>query len=458
MSDDTLIPDRPPSINAQGDRQFILSANVKGPWRTARTWCYWGLIGLFLVVPWTTFRGQQTILLHLPTRQFTFFGFTFYAHDGPLLFFLLAILVFTLAFVTSLWGRVWCGWACPQTVFIDRLFLPIETWIEGNAAQRKKLQQGSWTFSKVRKKVLKWTVFALIASHISHSFTAYFVGASELFKITLESPSHNWGLFLFVQIFSLILLLDFGWFREQFCLIACPYGRFQSVLMDKDSMAVLYDTTRGEPRRKKGQDSAGDCIDCGRCVQVCPTGIDIRNGIQLECIACTACIDACDEIMEKVKKPKGLIRYMSESESEGKTRKTWSGRSITHGVLLCVLVMSFALVLSLRKPLDIKALRAIEAPYQLLPNGRLSNHFRFHVSNQSQGLIEIVKVSASEKQLKVVAPTLPLKVNPGKSEWIHVFIESDLQMVSDKRAIDIVLSEKDRDWIKSVDLLGPMSN
>lgn len=423
----SVVPDRPPSLDEKGFRLFVIPADVKGFYRRWRNFIYFVLIFVFLVLPWTRIHGEQTVLLDLAQRRFVFFGHSFFAHDGPLVFFVLAFFVFTILLVTALWGRVWCGWACPQTVFIDTLYRRIETWIEGDYLKRRRLASQPWTLRRSLQWLCKWVLFFVVSSHIAHSFFAYFVGARSLVWVTLQAPVHHWGLFLAVQIFTLVLLADFAWFREQFCLIVCPYGRFQSTLMDKNSLTVTYDFTRGEPRKAKGLKDHGDCINCLRCVNVCPTGIDIRNGSQMECIACTACIDACDEIMGKVKKPKGLIRYTSQAAMEGLPKRTWNLRTFLYSGVLVVLLVGATLSLGLRRALSVQVLRAVETPYQQISPGVFMNHFRFHLISQTNSPIEIERLESLDPSIQMISPQTKQILLPGKETWLHVFFTFPLE-------------------------------
>ena len=290
-----LPEDRLASLDKMGGRLFIYPAQVRGFFRKWRTVTQIILIAIFLLLPWIKIGGQQAVLLDLPGRKFALFGVTFWAHDAPMIFFVLAILTMSLALMTALWGRVWCGWACPQTVFIDGVFRRIEELIEGNHIERRKLDDAPMDAKKFFKRSLKWILFTAVTLVITHSFLAYFVGADRLVEMVQHKPAENWTNFLIILVTSGIILFDFAWFREQFCIIACPYGRFQSVLMGPRSKNVVYDYNRGEPRKGKApKGEEADCVNCYRCVQVCPTGVDIRRGTQMECIACTACIDACD--------------------------------------------------------------------------------------------------------------------------------------------------------------------
>lgn len=427
-----LPKDRLATTDTYGDRVYIYPAEVKGFWRKHRDWTQAVLVLIFMVLPWIKVGGEQALLLSIPERRFAFFGLTLYAHDGPLIFFILALSVFGLAFVTAVWGRIWCGWACPQTVFIDGLFRRIEFWIEGNHLKRRQLDAGPLTFSKVFKKTLKWTLFFLASAHIAHSFVAYFVGAERLAQMSLHSPSENWVDFLIVFSITFLILFDFGWFREQFCIIMCPYGRFQSVLMDKQSLAVMYDEKRGEPRKgselSRSNTPSGDCVACNRCVMVCPTGIDIRRGIQMECINCTACMDACDEIMEKVKKPKGLIRYSSIALSEGRPRRWVDGRRVFYVALLSLAFFGLAYKLSTRSPLRAEVLRVVGPPYRLLEGtttGKVLNQFKVHLQNQTSTSMKVrfeIHNETPEWTIEMIQQNQDLTIHPGELTNHYLFV------------------------------------
>lgn len=380
-----LDPSKLTSVDEHGGHINIIPAEVKGFYRRHRNWSQIVLLIIFMVLPWTTMNGHQTIHLDVPNREFALFGILFHAHDAPLLFFILATLTLGLAFVTSIWGRVWCGWACPQTVFIDGVFRRIEQWVEGPYLKRRQLRDGPLTFEKFRKGLTKWFLFTAVSSLIAHSFMAYFVGAKDLLAMTQNAPGENMTYFAMVAFFTAVILFDFGWFREQFCVIMCPYGRIQSVLLDPKSQAVVYDVKRGEPRKgtqAPGQ-PAGDCVACNRCVQVCPTGIDIRNGLQMECIACTSCADACDEIMEKVKKPKGLIRYDTLDGSKITLKKP---RSLLYMAAIALLISALCYALITRESAHITVMRGTGLPYSYVKNSNneeaILNQFKIHIQNQ----------------------------------------------------------------------------
>jgi cytochrome c oxidase accessory protein FixG len=308
------------SINDDGSRYFIHPADVKGPWNIARRVVGLLLIAVYVLLPWIPINGNPAVFLDVENRMFHLFGLTLVPQDLWVMFFAISGLGFALFFITSLLGRIWCGWACPYTVFLDHVYRRIERWIEGDAQARRALANAPWTGGKIAKRVLKHLLFALIAAAIAHVFLSYFVSLQRLYGFMQEGPLQHATAFGVVIFLTLVLWFCFGYFREQFCIIMCPYGRLQSALTDDDTINIGYDEKRGEPRGTKGK-AEGDCIDCRRCVQVCPTGIDIRNGLQLECIGCTACVDACDDIMTKVDRPKGLIRYDSFNGFAGKKRR-----------------------------------------------------------------------------------------------------------------------------------------
>ncbi|WP_374000245.1 cytochrome c oxidase accessory protein CcoG [Bdellovibrio bacteriovorus] len=423
-----LDPSKLTSVDVHGDHINIIPAEVRGFYRKHRTWTQIILLIIFLILPWTTLNGHQTILIDIPKREFALFGILFKSHDAPLLFFILGTLTLGLAFVTSIWGRVWCGWACPQTVFIDAVYRRIEQWVEGSYIQRRQLRDGPMTFTKFRKVGLKWFLFFVVSSLIAHSFIAYFVGAKDLLAMTQGSPSEHMTYFILVLFFTAVILFDFGWFREQFCVIMCPYGRIQSVLLDSKSLAVVYDVKRGEPRKGTAPagEKVGDCVACNRCVQVCPTGIDIRNGLQMECIACTACVDACDEIMEKVKKPKGLIRYDTLDGSKISLKKP---RSILYILAITGLIGGLAYAISTREPVHIAVLRGAGLPYSYVKNvgghEALLNQFRLHIQNQGALRARYILTLPQEildKGITLQVAENPINLAPGESREWYFFV------------------------------------
>ncbi|WP_127715876.1 cytochrome c oxidase accessory protein CcoG [Halobacteriovorax sp. HLS] len=465
MSDNPfdLHEERLATTDAQGHRVYLYPEDVKGKWRNRRNLVYYFLIALYLILPWVNIGGKQAILLDIVKREFTFFGMTFYSHNAPILIFVFLGFVFSIGFITSIWGRVWCGWACPQTVFIDAIYQKIEILVEGNARKRMKLDKAPWSAEKIIKKIIKWTLFTVASMHIAHSFIGYFVGARELIDITLQSPFKNLTLFGATWTTTAIILFDFGWFKEQFCLIACPYGRFQSVMMDQSSMIIAYDYNRGEPRRKKGQakDEHADCIDCFACVKACPTGIDIRRGTQLECIACTNCIDACDDIMRRVGKPEGLIRYDSELALEGKKVKHLNMRNLIY--LLVCLSMLAGLIYNLTKitDLDVVLLRGSKTPYTISRTEHtetVNNHFKVVFDYRGSEFESVFLEVTDSDNVQLVTPKNPVPLKDGMTHTnVFMRFKKDHLKKGTLKVFMRVLHPKTKKLIKQVEvtLVGP---
>lgn len=335
------------SINDDGSRYFLHPADVKGPWTVARRTVGLLLIAVYVLLPWIPINGNPAVFLDVENRMFHLFGLTLVPQDLWVMFFAISGLGFGLFFVTSLLGRIWCGWACPYTVFLDHVYRRIERWIEGDANARRALTKAPWSGQKIAKRGLKHFLYAVVATAIAHVFLSYFVSMQRLYGFMHEGPLQHATAFGIVIFLTLVLWFCFGYFREQFCIIMCPYGRLQSALTDDDTINIGYDEKRGEPRGAKGK-AEGDCVDCHRCIQVCPTGIDIRNGLQLECIGCTACVDACDDIMTKVGRPKGLIRYDSFNGFAGKKRRFLRPRIYAYCLLALLGLGALTLVASKR--------------------------------------------------------------------------------------------------------------
>ena len=356
------------TINADGSRCFLYPADVPGRFTTARRLGAYGLIAIYLLLPWIPVNGYPAVFLDVAARRFHFFGFTLAAQDAWLLFFGVSGLGFALFFLTALFGRLWCGWACPQTVFLDHVFRRIERGFEGDAPARRALRAAPLSAGKFFRRAAKHVLYALAALAITHLFLAYFVSLPELWAYMHEAPGEHWAAFLFVFIAAGVLYFNFAWFREQLCIVICPYGRLQSALSDDHTMTIGYDARRGEPRGRLGTPEAGACVDCHRCVQVCPTGIDIRHGLQLECIGCAACIDACDEVMAKVRRPAGLIRYDSFAGLTGGVTRWVRPRTILYGVLLLAGAAVATFAFSTVKPAGFLVYRMSGAAYFVGPD------------------------------------------------------------------------------------------
>lgn len=456
------------TVNSEGNRIWVYPADVKGKYRNRRNWVSGILLLLFLTLPWLKIRGEQAFLFDVWNRHFSIFGVRFWSHDAPMLLFIIGGAAVLLALVTSVWGRLWCGWACPQTVFVDFVFRKVERWIEGDSVARRRLDAAPISRHKVFKKSFKWFCYGLISLVLSHTFLAYFIGTKALLQRVLHSPSENIFSFLVMAAVSAAVLFDFGWLREQFCVLLCPYGRFQSVLMDENSLMIAYDEPRGEPRRKKSVtlNKAGDCINCGKCVQVCPAGIDIRNGLQLECIACSACIDACNSVMAKVGKAPGLIRYTS-----GWMRGKGSAlRPFGYLVVLIILISTLTWALTHRHPVELNFIRAIGTPYQelILPpfEKEIVNRFWFDVMNQTFDLLEVELTSDKNlevERVQIVSESLPFELLPGQSKRINVFIRFPLSILENgHRKFNLTTVVRSPSWnhpwteLKEVPLVGPL--
>ncbi len=449
--------------------QFPMTAH--GSFRRYRDLSQWVLIAIYIALPWIKINGLPTILINLPDRRFTFFGMNFWSHDAPLIFFVIASFSLGLLFATSVWGRVWCGWACPQTIPIDGIFRRIETLVEGNHIDRKKLHEKPFDNEKIIKTAVKWFLFFAVSLILSHTFFAYFTGPGKLVSMAMGPPSENITTFLIVNTTTLIVLLNFGWLKERLCTVICPYGRLQSVLMDEDSLVVAYDEKRGEPRKGKKTKSKkrGDCIDCLKCVAVCPTGIDIRQGIQMECIACTSCIDACNEIMRITKKPEGLIRYESENGLKGEKTVFWKMKTNIYLGLTILSVIGLFLFVFNRSSLDITVLRAHENPYQVLKTSKekviIANHFTLNLKNQSSVKMEVDVIRTDiieDTKIEIIASTLPVVILPGEAEKNHIFIKFPKSILEkkDHHKFQLQITAQSNDitqkYIKEISLVGPI--
>ena len=309
------------TINPDGSHYILHPADVSGRFTFFRRIFGILLIAVYVLMPWIPINGAPALFLDVENRRFHIFGLTLLTQDLWVFFFLISGLGFSLFFVTALLGRLWCGWACPYTVFLEHVFRRIERWIDGDATARRKLDAAPSSARKTIRRIVKQGLYILAAALIAHVFISYFVSLPRLYEFMREGPLQHGATFTIISALTAVLWFCFAWFREQFCIILCPYGRIQSALTDEETVVIGYDEKRGEPRGKASDPNAGDCIDCHRCVQVCPTGIDIRNGLQMECIGCAACIDACNDIMRKVNRPTGLVRYDSTAGLAGRKRR-----------------------------------------------------------------------------------------------------------------------------------------
>ncbi len=370
------------SLLADGHRKRIVPADVRGRFHFARTLVFAVLIVCAAALPWIRIGGAPALFLDVEHRKFFLFGATLNAQDTWLLFFVLSGAGFALVYVTAVAGRAWCGWACPQTVLLDGVYRRIERWIEGPRVPHMRRDDGPITFGRAARKIAKHAAFALVSVLIANIVLSYFVSLPTVMRMVRAAPGAHPEAFAWVAAISAVLYGNFAFFREQFCVVMCPYGRLQSVLLDDDSLVVGYDTARGEPRGKKGTSGAGDCVDCMRCVVVCPTGIDIRDGLQMDCIACTACIDACDDVMDRLARPRGLIRYDSPHGLAGEVRRFFRPRVILYTGLLVVGVVAATFAFRARTDFEANVVRLPGAPFTL-EDKVVRNGFEVHLVNKS---------------------------------------------------------------------------
>ena len=450
------------TVDAEGRRKWVYPTLVRGFFFKRRQIVILALLLFYVSMPWIKIAGKQAILFDLLNRKFVFFGLTLWATDTRFLVVALGALGVSLFFFTALLGRVWCGWACPETVFLEFLFRPIEALIEGGAAERKKLDASPWSARKIRIKATKYFVYTVLAWFLASTFLAYFVGREALLSMMASPPTENLGLFVLTLVMMGVLLFQFGWFREQFCTVLCPYARFQSVLMDDQSLLVGYDPVRGEPRGKverPGQERKhGDCIDCGLCVRVCPTGIDIRNGTQLECIHCAQCVDACDSIMTKIGRPLGLVRYDTEAALKGGVRKIRRPRVLIYGAMLFAYGVVFLYLLQSRDLSEVQLLRAKGTmPFQPLADGRISNQLQLHLSNKSDNDLQYTVESASSG-VELIAPMNPFTVAAGSLSTLPVFLNFDRKFAEHGAAEVIVRAAGGFERRLTVPLMAPDSD
>ncbi len=375
------------TVDKEGKRLWVYPKKPKGKFYTKRGIVAILLLGLLFSGPFIKIGGQPLLLFNFFERKFVLFGIPFWPQDFYLFgLATITLFVFIILF-TVVFGRVWCGWACPQTIFMELVFRKIEYWIDGDAKQQRKLSEAPWNASKVTKRIAKYSIFMAISILIAHTLMAYLIGIEGVIDIVTSSPFENWSGFLGTMFFTGTFFWVFAYFREQACIAVCPYGRLQGVLMNKDSIAVSYDFKRGEPKGKikKGarQEKKGDCIDCKLCVHVCPTGIDIRNGSQLECVNCTACIDVCDEVMLKIDKPTGLIRLASYNNIIEGTKKIFTTRVVGYTIVLGILIVALTILLTNRSDIGATALRVPGQLYQKTETGDIQNLINILFINKS---------------------------------------------------------------------------
>ncbi|MFN8311004.1 MAG: cytochrome c oxidase accessory protein CcoG [Chitinophagales bacterium] len=405
------------TITSEGKRSWIFAKKPHGKFYNARTLVSLGYLIIFFGLPWIKVHGEPLFLFNLLERKFILFGMIFWPQD--FFVFALAMLTFVVLIVlfTVVFGRIFCGWVCPQTIFMEMVFRKIEYWIDGDAEKQRRLKDQEWNGEKIRKRATKFIAFFSISFLIANYFLAYIIGMDNVLLYIKEGIGEHIGTFMPLLIFTGLFFFVYWWFREQVCLIVCPYGRLQGVMLDPNSIVVHYDFVRGEPRgrmRKNDSESQkGDCIDCFDCVKVCPTGIDIRNGTQLECVNCTACMDACDAIMARVHKPEGLIRYASESSIKDGRSLRFTKRTAAYTLVLFILASVLATLLITRKNIQTTVMRAQGMLYQEQANNQISNLYNIQLINKTRQEIPVeLRLEDNELGGTIKVVGKPLKTAP----------------------------------------------
>nr|WP_315233061.1 cytochrome c oxidase accessory protein CcoG [uncultured Flavobacterium sp.] len=435
------------TIDEEGNRKFIFPKKPSGKFYDYRKWVSYFLLIVLVANPFMKINGNQFMMLNILERRFNIFGFPFWPQDIYLfVLFMIIGVVFVILF-TVIYGRIFCGWICPQTIFLEMVFRRIEYWIEGDRGAQIRLEKQDWNAEKIRKKAFKWTIFLIISFFIANVFLAYLISSDKLLLMIEEGPENHLSTLVSLLIFTGVFYFIFAWFREQVCIIACPYGRLQGVLLDDKSINVAYDFVRGEKvvgrakfnkQEVRAATGKGDCIDCKQCVNVCPTGIDIRNGTQMECINCTACIDECDTIMDSVGLPKGLIRYASEDEIEKKVTFKFTPRMKGYSAVLFILTGILIGLLFLRSDVEASILRL---PGQLFEHKgeNISNIYTFKIINKTNTDFNDIhfKLVGIKGTLKVVGKQ-DLKVPKQGMNGGTLFVEINQNLLdSDKTKLKI---------------------
>lgn len=451
--------DKIATVGDDGKRVWIYPKKPKGKKYNQRWIVASVLLAILFVVPWIKYNGEPFMLFNILERKFILFGQLFWPQDFHLV--VLAIITFIVFIIlfTVIFGRLFCGWACPQTIFMEFVFRQIEYLIEGSANQQKKLNRQAWNFDKIWRKTLKHLIFFTIAVLVANTFLSYIIGIDEVKKLIAEGPLQHIIGFSAMLLFSGAFYFVFAFFREQVCLIACPYGRLQGVLLDNKSIVVAYDYKRGEPRGKQKPAEEvvkGDCVACNACVVVCPTGIDIRNGTQLECINCTACMDACDAVMDRVKKPRGLIRYASEKGIAEGVNKIFNARSIAYSAFLTLLLVVVASLFTLRSDVEATILRVPGTLFQEYGAESYSNIFKVQLVNKTRNDLPIdIKLESADGEIIVMGD--PIVVAGGtiiESNFLMVLPKATLQSSNTAVVIGIYSNGKQLESFQTT-FIGP---
>ncbi|MFY0522306.1 cytochrome c oxidase accessory protein CcoG [Archangium gephyra] len=418
-----------PSVKEDGSRLAIHPADVRGRFTTRRYAVFAVLIAIYVALPLIHVGGRPSIHLDVVARRFYLFGNTYNAQDFWLVLFLLTTIGFGLFFLTAWLGRVWCGWACPQTVFLEGVYRRIERWIDGPRERRLRMAAGPWTAARVVRAVAKHGAYVAVSLFLAHVALSLFVSAQGLTGMVREGPLQHPVAFAWAMAVTGALYFNFAWFREQLCVVLCPYGRLQSAMQDRESLIIGYDLGRGEPRgrlqkAKAGGEASsrqGDCVDCRKCVLVCPTGIDIRNGLQMDCIACAQCVDACDEVMDKLGRPRGLVRYDSLNGLAGQGRRVSRPRLLVYGSMLLASVLALGVSLARRTPFEANLLRLQGTTY-VLEGGTVRNQFDLHLVNKNPTESTFSLRVDSPVEASVVVPQREVKLSSLEGFRVPLFL------------------------------------
>ncbi len=393
IDDEEEFRDSVAHISAEGKRVWFFPKKPKGYFYNLRSYLSWVYLAVFFTLPFIKFHGAPLFMLNVIDRIYILFGVRFWPQD--FFIFVLGMLIFVVFIIlfTVIFGRVFCGWVCPQTIFMEMVFRKIEYWLEGDRKAQMTLRTQPWNSKTLSRRILKIILFFAVSFAIANTFLMYIIGSDAVWNIATEPVTQHVGGFSAIVVFSLVFFFIYYWFREQVCLIVCPYGRMQGVMLDKNSIAVTYDHVRGEPRTKHIKKTAdqphGDCVDCLECIRVCPTGIDIRNGLQLECVNCTACMDACDTVMEKTHREKGLIRYASENSVLTKTKLKLNKRIVAYSLVLLALISVEAFLLITRSELEVNSVRTRNTLFTVEPDGKIGNLYNIKLINKTSDEMNI---------------------------------------------------------------------